>query len=317
MNRTLRTLNRISEVLERHVTAPLRCQYWRRRQTALSKWFEDAWTPIDSVGLQDAEARRLTADVQASLDAVIVADVDQDGFLRSYYGPLAGRTCVTNEVYNPRKRLKLSIIATRHGVAVEKHFEGDIRGFVRELRCLIILRAAGCRVPAVLAANFATQTMRIAYVPGRVLRDALAERGARLLDRDLPPLPSMDSLTLRSWRMSEGRQKLKQVVAPTFRSELWRQLRCAHAAGIALCDVKYGNIILDTQDNQPWLIDFELSRCFVWASNPLFAYLKREDFRLLSELCDSPPAPQPAADPKRVDRSPPLRGESGSYGVLP
>jgi hypothetical protein len=198
-------------------------------------------------------------------------------------------------VYKPRERLRLSVIATRQGVAVEKYFQRDIRGFVRELRCLIILREAGCRVPAVLAANFDTRIMRIAYVPGRVLRDALAECGARLLDRDLPPLPHMDTQALRSWRMSEGSQKLKQVVAPTFRSELWRQVRCAHAVGIALCDVKYGNIILDSQDNQPWLIDFELSRGFVWSWNPLFAHLKREDFRLLSELCDSPYMPQLAS----------------------
>jgi serine/threonine protein kinase len=100
----------------------------------------------------------------------------------------------------------------------------------------------------------------------------------------------MDTRTLRGWRMSEGRQKLQQVVAPTFRSELWRQISCAHAVGIALRDVKYGNIILDNQDNQPWLIDFELSHCFVWSRNPLFMHLKREDFRLLSELCDSPPS---------------------------
>jgi len=296
MNRTLRILSRISELLERRVTAPLRCVYWRNRQAVIAQ-FEDAWTPIESIGLGDAEARRLIAATHASRDPVVVARLDQDGFLHSFYGPIAGRTCVTEDVFKPRERLKLSIIATRQGVAVEKQFAGDIRGFVRELCCLTILRDAGCRVPALLEANFNSLTMRIAYVPGRVLRDALAECGARLLDRDVASLPHMDGKTLRSWRISEGRQKLKQVVSPTFRSELTRQIRCAHAAGIALCDVKYGNIILDTEDNQPWLIDFELSRSFVWSWNPLFAYLKREDFRLLSDLCDPPLTPQAAPGP--------------------
>jgi hypothetical protein len=81
---------------------------------------------------------------------------------------------------------------------------------------------------------------------------------------------------------------LQKVLAPaTFRAELWHQVSRAHAAGIALSDLKFGNIILDAEDNQPWLIDFELSRCFVWSWNPVFVHLKHKDFRLLSELCDS------------------------------
>jgi tRNA A-37 threonylcarbamoyl transferase component Bud32 len=297
MDRTLRVLDRASEATERHFMAPLRFQYWRSRQTALLR-FEDAWTSIESLGLQRAESRRLGVDVQAGRDPVTVADVDQDGFLLSHYGAIARRTCVSVDGYRPRNRYPVSIIATRRGVAVEKHFQDDIRGFVRELRCLIVLREARCRVPAVLGADFDARTIRTAYIPGRVLRDALAECGARLLDRDLPPLAHMDSRALRSWRISEGRRMLQKVLAPaTFRAELWHQVSRAHAAGIALSDLKFGNIILDAEDNQPWLIDFELSRCFVRSWNPLFVHLKHKDFRMLSELCDS------RADPRGCDGS--------------
>jgi hypothetical protein len=299
VNRALRVLGRVSQALERHVTAPLWCHYWRSRQAALLR-FKDAWTSIDSLGLQRAESRRLRVDVQASRDPVTVAEVDQDGFLRSHYGAIARRTCVSADGYRPRRRNKISIIATRRGVAVEKHLQDDIRGFVRELHCLTVLREAGCRVPAVLAADFHTRTIWTAYIPGRVLRDALAECGARLLDRDLPPLPHMDSRELRSWRIREGRQKLQEVAAPArIRAELWRQVSCAHSAGIALSDIKFGNIILDAEDNQPWLIDFELSQCFVWSWNPLFVHLKHEDFRMLSELFDSPRRPESRAEPRR------------------
>jgi hypothetical protein len=310
VNRTLRILGRVSEALERHVTAPLWCQVWRRRQTALLR-FEDAWTSIESLGLQRAESRRLRVDVQASRDPVTVAEVDQDGFLRSHYGAIARRICVSADGYRPRARNRISIIATRQGVAVEKRLQDDIRGFVRELRCLTVLREARCRVPAVLAADFDTRTIWTAYIPGRVLRDALAECGARLLDRDLPPLPHMDSRELRNWRLSEGREKLQEVVAPaTFRAELWRQVSCAHAAGIALTDIKFGNIVLDAEDNQPWLIDFELSRCFVWSWNPVFVHLKREDLRMLSELCDSPREGSLSRSPGESERGLPP-GRSG------
>jgi tRNA A-37 threonylcarbamoyl transferase component Bud32 len=181
---------------------------------------------------------------------------------------------------------------------VEKSYRGERLGFVRELRCLVRLHAAGCRVPQLFEADADRLILRTAYVGGGVLRDLLAKQGAQLLDRhESGPSPAEDVFANRLRRTREGQRLLSAVVGRDFRAQLVEQVGRAHSAGIVLRDVKFGNIILDAAGN-PWLIDFEMSRYFALRMNPLFSRLKAEDLRSISELCDPEPVAGAGSAPR-------------------
>lgn len=234
--------------------------------------------PLGALGL----AAAAQAEVERRLaqePVVVLADVDQDGYYLSRVGPLPGLPQVAPDAFLPRPRNQIELVASHGGVGVRKHYGRDADAFVRELRALRRLGRAGCHVPALLDADARALTLTASLVPGSVLREALAERGARLRDREAGAPSGSAEAREAAWasRVAQGRRVLGEVVDAGFVERLRADLKRAHAAGVILNDIKYGNVVIEARSGQPYWIDFDRADVFLWRGHPLFRYLAARD----------------------------------------
>ena len=282
MTGTLEFISQLHEKIGKKVSGPLRANLMRVH-TPSNLGPLAPWSEFRSLGLNPDGADKLHNDL-VKKGHVIVAEFDQDGFLKSAYGPIAGRIMADEQSFHPRRKLSVSIVASSAGVAIKKEFGRGTAGFVRELNCLFRLRSVGCRVPGVIQFDPRTHTVLMTYVRGQSLRDKLAQNGARILDRDCPPSPRMTRQDLHLWRIVEARDYLAGTVSVQFIEDLAAQLACAHAAGVIWSDIKHGNVIIGDADKKPWLIDFERARWFSWKRSPVFRHLAQKDLARFDQV---------------------------------
>lgn len=212
---------------------------------------------------------------------IVLADIDQDGFLLSRVGALRGVPTVTPDRFVPRTRYDLTVVALDGVVGVKKHFKENVASFVAELSAGHDLRRAGCRVPAILDVDFDGLTITFEYLPGPILREELAQRGALLRDRDVDAHPELRQLRRRERRdrcIEEGRAVLDEVLDAEAIERLFAELRKIHAAGYVLHDLKFGNVILDPSSDELYFIDFDRARSYPDVSPLAFRFLRDRDY---------------------------------------
>lgn len=259
-------------------TADARLAQWRSRLeevVATKVAAPGTDTIFDSDGL--TRLRRTRADA----GEIILADIDQDGFLRSRVGALHDVPTVSPDRFAPRLRFDLTVVDLDGVLGVKKHFKGDVPAFLAELAAGHDLRKAGCRVPAILDVDFQELTITLEYVPGPVLREELARHGAILRDRDVAVHPSYRRLAprkQRAKRIEEGRAALGHVLDAEAVERVFAELKKVHAAGYVLHDVKFGNVIIEPSSGEPYLIDFDRARAYPELSRLAFRFLRDCDY---------------------------------------
>jgi tRNA A-37 threonylcarbamoyl transferase component Bud32 len=188
---------------------------------------------------------------------VVIGEIDQDGFVRSQVGELRGIPTVDANKFVPRIRYGLTLVSCQGVLAVRKDYRGDIPAFLREVRALDSLAAARCNVPALLDVDFQRLQIVISYIVGTVIREALANRGAIVRDRDAQrEFSDLSPDELRITRIGEGRKVIADVVNESFVESLFQQIRLMHAHRLIWGDIKYGNIIMESATGKPYIIDF-------------------------------------------------------------
>lgn len=210
-------------------------------------------------GIDQLAADETMRSALTSAPEVLIGEIDQDGFVRSEVGELRVCPTVSAKDFAPRTRFDLKLVAWHGILAVRKGYRGDSLAFVTEIRALDGLARAGCRVPALLDIDFDRLQIVISYIPGKVLREALAEEGAVLRDRDIgrSPLALLSPKQLRLARIQQGRRLLSAVVEEPFVEDLYRQLRRMHARRFVWHGIKYGNVVIERNSGKPHLIDFD------------------------------------------------------------
>lgn len=214
---------------------------------------------VDALGLApeqlDVLRSRLTRERE-----VVVAEVDQDGFFLSHFGPLPYLPTVESAAFMPRRRYQVQLVAQNGWVGVKKCYRGQVDRFLNELSALHILGAAGGRVPVILDVDFDALTITTSLIRGETLRERLARQGAVLRDRDMvqdPALAAMPERERLATCVENGARIVRQVVDESFLQEVYRQLQLVHAAKIAWGDIKTGNVVIEQETGLPWLIDFD------------------------------------------------------------
>jgi tRNA A-37 threonylcarbamoyl transferase component Bud32/SAM-dependent methyltransferase len=200
------------------------------------------------------------AEVAQAGSELVIADIDQDGYLYSHVGPLENAPTIPSKHFVARERHDLQLVAVDGFVGVKKDYRGNRLRFVQETKNLHRLGEAGCNVPAILGLDVERLTLTIAYILGPVLREELAKRGAVLRDRELRQSSdylALDKSMRAAMRIREGGRALPKVVDAQFIDRLFAQLCKIHAAGVEGNDVKYGNVIIEKRSSQPYWIDFE------------------------------------------------------------
>jgi polysaccharide transporter, PST family len=250
-----------------------RWQVRRRRQRDLERRMELLRSRIAQRSVTRDEYRLALAELSPELDkvcqplrranqAIALADIDQEGFLRPRLGLLWAVSVVDENAFVPRSRFELTVVDCGGYVGVRKNFRGDKAAFVNELEASLDLGAAGCHVPAILAVNFERLAITFAYINGVVVREALAQAGARIRGRDVTPVRSSIANPIRNYRLHKkrimaGRRLIDQVLRPETIARVAEGLLAIHRAGYTLEDVKYGNMIIEARSQTPYFVDCE------------------------------------------------------------
>lgn len=191
---------------------------------------------------------------------VVLGSYDQDGYLYSPTGPIGDIPWISADRFLTRKRFLLDLVILNGLLAIRKNYRGTKFHFIREIEALDRLARAGCNVPAILHIDFDNLTLFLSFIPGKVLREELAKRGAKIRDRDVEDngnLTKHEARVQRLRRIEEARRQLTGVIDSDFVKECFQQIRLAHRAGVTGLDIKYGNVIIETFSKKPFFIDFE------------------------------------------------------------
>lgn len=233
--------------------------YWQSKKEEILRIGEKGYKlHIDDFGLNKEGLDKIKKSLQNQPELVI-ANVDQDGSLLSYFGPINAMPTISKEKFLKKSRFTIKVIVFNKIVSVRKEYKGNKIAFLNELSALHNLALAGCNVPAILNVNFDNLTITSSYIAGSNLLEKLAQKGALVRDRDIKKNSKLMSLSKRErWLkyLQEGRRVLPNVVGFPFIEDLFLELKKIHQAGFELYDVKYGNIMIEKKLQKPFLVDF-------------------------------------------------------------
>jgi hypothetical protein len=216
---------------------------------------------------------------------IVLASIDQDGFLCPRFEPLWPAPRVTADAFLARERFELSVVDFNGWVGVRKDFRGNKVAFANELEASLDLAAAGCHVPPIFKVNFERLSITFAYINGLVVRESLAQAGAPMRDRDrLPGRTKRDNNRIYQERCLAGRALVEDVVGRADIARIGDALLGIHRAGYALGDVKYGNIIIEATTKTPYFVDCELALPLRRFSPSSATYLRDRDAETLNTL---------------------------------
>jgi tRNA A-37 threonylcarbamoyl transferase component Bud32 len=229
---------------------------------------------IYDLGLNPEELNLLETRIQENQE-VLIADIDQDGRLKSYVGPIQGLPISDQVEFTARKRHDLQVVVVEGVICVRKDFRGNKDQFLNELRILHHLGKAGCNVPAIIDADFQEHILTISFIMGASLREVLAQHGAQLRDTELRKDPGYMKLSKKQREAMRIKQAI-QVLQTNFDSQIidqiFNELNKINSEGVIGNDIRYNNIIIEKDSRQPYWIDFEepffypewMKRCFAF-----------------------------------------------------
>jgi tRNA A-37 threonylcarbamoyl transferase component Bud32/SAM-dependent methyltransferase len=229
----------------------------------------------------DQTCRRL----RRSNEEITLASIDQDGFLCPRFEQFWDAPCVDADAFLPRDRHELTVVDRDGWVGVRKNFRGEKIAFVNELEAALDLAAAGCHVPAIFGVDFERLSITFAYINGVVVREALAQAGAPMRDRDVQPdRAKLGDRRIQQERRAAGRRLVDKIVDPKTITRIGETLLTIHRAGYTLEDVKYGNIIIEATTNTPYFVDCERALPLRQFSRTTATYLRDRDADKLNRL---------------------------------
>jgi len=250
----LRLYTWVRRMVLKYYSAEKKLQYWRQNREKLLSLADAGYkVTVQSLGLN-------LKDGQQHSQRLELGEIDQDGFLLSKVGAISSVPTVSGEQFLTRKRFGLRMVAVNGYVCVEKHYKGNKSSFVNEIEAHYGLGLAGCNIPVIIDVDFDNLTLTFSYIPGRVLHEELARRGAVVRDRDIEDNPQLTRLAKRKRarrRVAESRRVLYDVIDSQFVEDLSAELCKVHEARFIWNDIKYGNIIIEKHSGKPYLIDFD------------------------------------------------------------
>ena len=161
---------------------------WSLRKSELIKNRNNA-IRVEELGLNENNLKLLKENLEKTKH-VVIANIDQDGFFLSHFGPINGVPCISRENFLPRKWLPIDLVTIDGLVGIRKNYWDQMTNpptgsssqrkarlknykilFLREIEALYFLTRAGCNVPTIMDADFKNCSLTFSYIPGKVLRE--------------------------------------------------------------------------------------------------------------------------------------------------
>jgi hypothetical protein len=233
----------------------------------------------------DPDLERRVAALRIANQELVLADFDQNGLIASRFGSIAGVTTISHEEFMTRKGFPVLLVDLNGRLGVRKEFRNRGR-FAQELEALLDLEGKDCPVPRLMNVDWEKAALTITFVPGDVVRELLAEAGADIRDRGTDENYSRE---IDRRRIRNGRDYVPKVLTKRHVHRLASGLNAIHEAGFVLEDVKFGNIILQAETEEPVFIDLERALPVASLPQPLADHLREVDLRKFREHFGEPP----------------------------
>jgi hypothetical protein len=219
---------------------------------------------LAEMGLQPEVIRRVQEQA-ASVKELLIAEFDQNNRVVSEVGPipLYAKALITREEFRRRSRNRMQIVVTSGLVAVKKQY--SILGrFINEVLCLDALQGIE-GVPKIVRVLPRDRVLYQSFIAGRNLGSLLAKRRASVsiqfrVGSSYPGNGNWSSSEEPTGERALLLRGLREAMDERFVQALGRLILSIHAAGVALRDIKHGNVLI--RDGTPYLCDFDLSRRF-------------------------------------------------------
>jgi hypothetical protein len=118
-----------------------------------------------------------------------------------------------------------------------------------------------------------------------VVREALAQAGAPMRDRDVRPgLTLLGYHRIEQERRAAGRQLVDTILDRETIARIGNALLAIHRAGYTFADVKYGNVIMDARTNTPYFVDCERALPLRLFFRTTATYLRDQDADKVHQL---------------------------------
>jgi len=269
---------RLDRLIQQRILVPLCRPRWHKKYVGLI----EAREPHRRTGLERLQLNKgQFSEIERQLcdtGEVQIATIDRDGLFLSHIGPLRVVPETSEEAFLAREPNYLSMVYTHEGVTIKKSYRPNADRFLKELKVLSALNAAGCNVPELIAADFEQLTLTMSFVRGCVLREEMAQQGALLRDKDISRARSFQvcGKEANQHRINEGKRFLYKVVDSKFVQQLRAQLGKLHEAGVIWGDVKWGNVVIEKTSGEPYLLDFELAHYYP-SGNHILRWLSKKE----------------------------------------
>ena len=270
---------------EKYLVGDYIVNYWKRKKkTILKGRFTGYLIKLTNIGLSTEHCEKIRK-LQMKSDEVVIADIDQDGFLLSRFGTIKNLPMVSDRDFLKRGRFALTLISKAGYVAVKKDYMGNKLGFIKELSALHHLQSTDCNIPSIMDIDFKNLTLTMSYIFGSILREELAQKAACLRDRDTKnPSFLSDFDKKKQWlsRIQEGNRFLLDVVDSQFIERLFEELKKLHKSGFVWNDLKYGNIIIEKNSGHPYMIDFDRTDHYSKLPKTIFRILCDQEIEMFN-----------------------------------
>ncbi len=241
---------------------------WRLAKIARQPRDLGGLTPAEQtlaeMGLQPEVIRRVQQQA-ASVKELLIAEFDQNNRVVSEIGsiPLYAKALITREEFRRRSRNRMQIVVTSGLVAIRKQYSIPGR-FINEVLCLDALQEIQ-GVPKIVRVLPRDRVMYQSFIAGRNLGSLLAKRGASVsiqfrAGSSYPGNGNWSSSEEPTGERALLLRGLSEAAGERFIPALGRLILSIHAAGVALMDIKHGNVLI--RDGTPYLCDFDLARRF-------------------------------------------------------
>src|SRR6266851_6940440 len=217
-------------------------------------------------------------------EEIVLADIDQDGFLQPRFPQFWTAPSIDAYSFLPRNRFELFVVDRDGWVGVRKNFRENRIAFASELEAVLDLSAVCSHVPAILGVDFERLSITFAYISGAIVREALAQAGAPIRDRDVQPdRAALSDRRIQRERREAGRRLVDKVLEPETIARIGQTLLAIHRAGYTVEDVKYGNVIIEVTKT-PYFVDCERALPLRQFSRTTATYLRDRDADKLNQL---------------------------------
>ena len=283
--RLLILYKKIKLKIDKHFVANYKIIYWRKRKDEVLK-FRSSKYLIKTADLwfSTKNAERLRK-LQTKSDEVVIAEIDQNGFLLSHFGIIKNLPMISSRDFLKRNRFTLKIVSKAGYLGVKKNYMGNKLAFINEFTALYYLQYTNCNIPSIMDVDFSNLTLTVSYILGPVLREELAQKTSCLRDGETENNCNLSNFDKsKKWlnRIQEAQRFLYDVVDPLFVENFFEELMKFHENHFLWNDLKYGNIIIEEKSGNPYLIDFDRTGHYANLHKSLFRVLCDQEIEMFN-----------------------------------